>query len=153
MSKGGGRRRSRGRGGVVYKFNEKERTTRIAMNLKGEDRKKKNAQNKDLVPLRESSLLTSRQRLVFLCTGHQLYNCLYVTWTESDHVAADSPERQAWDKVTAPISFDPPSATVPPRPVHNRPSRDSCGFHGAIKTKTSNGRSDVTPLFLPHFRV
>ncbi len=99
------------------------------------------------MPLRESSLLTSRQRLVFLCTGHQLYNCLYVTWTESDHVTADSPERQAWDKVTAPISFDPPSATVPlGRCIIDRPEI-LAGFMGAIKTKTSNGRS-VTPSFL-----
>jgi hypothetical protein len=153
MSKGGGRRRSRGRGGVVYKFNEKERTTRIAMNLKGEDRKKKNAQNKDLVPLRESSLLTSRQRLVFLCTGHQLYNCLYVTWTESDHVTADSPERQAWDKVTAPISFDPPSATVPPfgRCIIDRPEI-LAGFMGPSKPRRQMG-GVMSRLFFFHISV
>lgn len=146
MSKGGGRRRSRGRGGV-HKFNEKERTTRIVMNLKGRGEKKN--MSRDVVPLRESSLLTSRQRLASLLHGTstlQLFIC------DMDRVrSCYRPGRQpgisnSSDFIRSSFGHCPLGRCIIVR------NRDSCGFHGAVKTHTSQGRS-VTPSSdrLPHF--
>ena len=105
--------------------------------------------SRDVVPLRESSLLTSRQRLASLLHGTstlQLFIC------DMDRVrSCYRPGRQpgisnSSDFIRSSFGHCPLGRCIIVR------NRDSCGFHGAVKTHTSQGRS-VTPSSdrLPHF--